>query len=252
MGYIETKNSTKDNMTIGGAPVSVVVAPRSASAKREGLLRVFLNTVKSLLTGMKVTIGYLVRPSTVVTKQYPENRDTLKMFDRFRGQLQLVKDEDGYMNCNGCNFCELACPNGTIVIHDRRNPVNEKLELERFLWRLDSCTFCNACVQACPHDALQWSEDFEAAVYDRRLLVYTLNDYAGPPVKAINRAKKKDDRVEELLATIEPRRQFGGEVPLAGHELPGVPALQTEKPKLSEKTTNTEQPTKTDPTSDNI
>ncbi len=233
MGYIDTKKSTKAKVTtVGNTPINVVIAPRSPSgADSESLLTTIFKSVKSLFVGMKVTIGYLVRPSTVVTQQYPENRETLKMFDRFRGQLRLIKDENNYMNCNGCNFCEIACPNGSIVITDQRNPVNEKLELERFLWRLDSCTFCNACLQACPHDALEWSDGFEAAVYDRRLLVYTLNDYAGPPVKAINRAKKKEDRVEELLATMEPRKQYGGPVPLAGRKMPGVPALETENTK---------------------
>ncbi len=233
MSYIDPKKSSRSAIEVGGVPVNIVVAPRGATGdKREGLLTIFYKSVKSLLTGMKVTIGYLVRPSTVVTQQYPENRETLKMFERFRGQLRLVKDENGYMNCNGCDFCEKACPNGSIILQDRRNSVSGKSELERYLWRLDSCTFCNACIQACPHDALEWSDGFEAAVYDRRLLVYTLNDYAGPPVNHIKRFKKKagtpEDRVEELLATMEPRHQYGGPTPLSGKGMPGVPPLKTD------------------------
>lgn len=225
----------KNNITrnLGNLSVDVTVAPRETD-KKAGFVnqtRYIFRAILSLLKGMKITLGYLLKPSTVVTQQYPENRDSLKMFDSFRGQLKLTYDENGYMRCNGCNFCELACPNGSIILKDRRNPVSNKMELDRYIWRLDSCTFCNACLQACPHDALEWSELFEGAVYDRRLLVYTLNEEAGPPAIVIKRAIKKEENIEELKATFDSRERYEGDVPLSGVALPGVPALKAEKEK---------------------
>ena len=41
--------------------------------------------VKTLCVGLKTTMRELFTKK--VTEQYPENRDTLKMFDRFRGSL---------------------------------------------------------------------------------------------------------------------------------------------------------------------
>jgi len=44
------------------------------------------NGIKTLLTGMSVTGHYFVRARKgALTQQYPDNRETLKMFDRFRG-----------------------------------------------------------------------------------------------------------------------------------------------------------------------
>jgi len=228
MDLINPQNGVAGKKALGNLSIDVVVAPRGrrTSIGFTNMLGFVFNSIMSLLKGMKITLGYLIRPSTVVTQQYPENRETLKMFERYRGQLRLTYDDNGYMRCNGCNFCELACPNGSIVIKDRRNPVNNMLELDQFVWRLDSCTFCNACLQACPHEALEWSEDFEAAVYDRRLLVYSLNKYAGPPAIAIKRAEKKQENVEALKATVDSRKRYEGKVPLAGVALPGVPALE--------------------------
>lgn len=233
MRLINPQNSSYEKKSLGSLSIDVAVSPREKTAAH-GIADWFaflIGSVTSLIKGMKLTFGYLIRPSTVVTQQYPENRETLKMFDRFRGQLKLTYDENGFMRCNGCNFCELACPNGSIILKDRRNTVNNKLELDQFIWRLDCCTFCNACLQACPHDALEWSDDFEGAVYDRRLLIYTLNKYAGPPSMAINRAIKKEENVEELKATSEPRARYEGKLPLAGVPLPGVPALDVKQGK---------------------
>ena len=230
MKLSNSQNGVIGQKSLGGLAIEVVAAPRPRTGTTgvANWLGYIYSSIMSLLKGMKITLGYLIRPSTVVTQQYPENRATLKMFERFRGQLRLTYDDNGYMRCNGCNFCELACPNGTIVIKARRNAVSNMTELDQFVWRLDSCTFCNACIQACPHEALEWSNDFEAAVYDRRLLVYNLNRYAGPPAIAIKRAEKKQENVEALKATVNPRNRYEGKVPLAGVALPGVPALGVE------------------------
>ena len=59
--------------------------------------------VASLVRGMKVTGGYFIKPSTIVTQKYPENRDTLKMFDSFKGELQLIHDDNNQHSCNVCN-----------------------------------------------------------------------------------------------------------------------------------------------------
>ena len=45
----------------------------------------------SLLTGMKVTLREFFTKKT--TECYPENRSVLKMYDRFRGALELNQME---------------------------------------------------------------------------------------------------------------------------------------------------------------
>ena len=57
----------------------------------------------SLIKGMEVTGKELVTKK--VTEQYPENRDTLQISERFRATLQFVYDEEGYHKCTGCKTC---------------------------------------------------------------------------------------------------------------------------------------------------
>ena len=106
--------------------------------------------VKSLLIGMKRTGHYFVRPGEIITEQYPDNRDTLKMAERFRGEVIMPHDENNEHACTGCTACELACPNATI-------------------------TMCNLCVEACPTDAIKMGQNFEHSVYDRSMLTKKLN-----------------------------------------------------------------------------
>ena len=70
--------------------------------------------VKSLLTGMTVTGRYFFSPWEIVTQQYPENRKTLKMFDRFKGEVIMPHNENNQHRCTGCGICETNCPNGSI------------------------------------------------------------------------------------------------------------------------------------------
>ena len=70
--------------------------------------------IGSLLTGMKTTIKVYFRKK--VTDQYPEDRAELKMFDRFRGTLNMPHNENNEHRCVACGSCQMACPNDTIKV----------------------------------------------------------------------------------------------------------------------------------------
>ena len=132
--------------------------------------------VKSLLTGMRVTGKELVTPK--ITEQYPENRATLQIADRFRAELTLKYDAEGRHKCIGCGICQMNCPNGTITLETKMVELpdgKKKRKLDKYLYDLGSCTFCMLCVTTCPQDALEFSNDFEQAVFERDKLIKQLN-----------------------------------------------------------------------------
>ena len=64
--------------------------------------------VKSLLIGMSVTGKYfLTSRKGAITQQYPDNRETLKMFDRFRGEVIMPHDENNEHRCTGVKNVKL-------------------------------------------------------------------------------------------------------------------------------------------------
>ena len=214
MSLVDFTDVRLEERTLAGITVSVAVVPRIKKKSHFGKI-VF--ALKGLMQGMGLTFGYLIRPSRVVTKQYPENRATLKFPERYRASLKLIYGDDGYHRCTGCKMCEKACPNASITVLNRKGAVTGKLELDRYVWRFDSCVFCNACVLSCPSDALEMGPEFENAVYDRRLLIYTLNRYAGPTAEAMS---KLDEAMRKQA--MEPRERYDGPVPLAGAALPNI------------------------------
>ena len=67
----------------------------------------------SLIAGMRITLGQFFKRS--VTLQYPH--ESLKMSERFRGHIELVKDpETGKAICYACKLCERACPSDCIIV----------------------------------------------------------------------------------------------------------------------------------------
>ncbi len=146
--------------------------------------------VRSLWAGMRVTGNYFVSPGEIVTEQYPENRATLKMEERFKGEVFMPHDENNQHRCTGCGICEVNCPNGSIEIITERVP-NEEGKLvrviDKHIYHLAMCTFCELCIKTCPSNALAWGQDFEHAVFDRSKLTKVLN-------KPGSSLKKKEDR----------------------------------------------------------
>jgi len=145
--------------------------------------------LKTLLTGMKVTGYYFFHArKEIITQQYPENRETLKMFDRFRGEVIMPHNENNEHRCTGCSACEIACPNGTIeIISDRKENEEGKKKkvLDQFIYHLQMCTMCGLCIPACPTDAIVMGQDFEHAVFDRSELTKLLNKPGSKLMKGV-------------------------------------------------------------------
>lgn len=132
--------------------------------------------IGSLLTGMKVTLREFFTKKT--TEQYPENRKTLKMYDRFRGSLVMIHNERNEHKCVACGICEMNCPNGTIHVQAETITDEEgkkRKVLRKYEYDLGSCMFCQLCVVNCPHGALRFNTEFENAVFTREKLVRRLN-----------------------------------------------------------------------------
>ncbi len=134
--------------------------------------------IGSLLKGMKVTGHYFIHPGEIVTQRYPENRDELKMFDRFKGEVVMPHDENNQHRCTGCGICEINCPNGSIEIISKKETNTDGKSvrvIDKHIYHLSMCTFCGLCVKTCPSNALEFSQEFEHAVFDRHKLTKVLN-----------------------------------------------------------------------------
>lgn len=148
--------------------------------------RIF-EALRSLTIGMQTSMRVFWRKKE--TEQYPENRATLVIPERFMGELHMPHNEHNEHKCVACGLCETACPNGTITIYTEMQ-VNEegkrKKVLKQYEYNLSSCMFCNLCVTACPHDAIRFIPTFEQAVFDVSRLYLTLNQ---PGSKLMEKSK---------------------------------------------------------------
>ena len=142
----------------------------------------------SLLKGMKVTGSYFVRPGTIVTQKYPDNRKSLVMFERFKGEVVMPHNDNNEHKCTGCGICEMNCPNGTIEVISKTiitEDGKKKRAVDKHIYRLGMCTFCALCVKTCPFGALAFSQEFEHAVFNRALLIKVLNKPGSQLMKGV-------------------------------------------------------------------
>ena len=130
-----------------------------------------------LMQGMYITLLNLIRKK--VTEEYPENRGKVFPHERMRGQLVMPHNEENEHKCTACGICQMNCPNGTIEIVSKKvvdeETGKEKKVLDKYLYDIGSCTFCALCTSSCPQEAIEWSTNFEHAVYTRSKLVELLN-----------------------------------------------------------------------------
>ncbi len=115
---------------------------------------------KSLLSGMRITLGEFFKPA--VTVHYPHQ--TLKMPERYRGHVVLVKDPaTGKSLCVACKSCEKACPSDCIVVEGIKKEGEKKKSVTEFKLNFTTCSLCGSCVEVCPIEALQFSKEYNLA-----------------------------------------------------------------------------------------
>lgn len=155
--------------------------------------------IGSLLTGMSVTIKELFTKK--LTEQYPENRATLVMEERFKGELEMPHDENNEHTCTACGICQMNCPNGTIKIKTSMIETEEgkkKKILDEYFYDLGMCTFCNLCVITCPSDAIKFSTSFENSVFTRAKLNMKLNNEGSKLKEKKVAPKPKPEPITEI------------------------------------------------------
>ena len=150
--------------------------------------------ISSLIKGMGVTGKEFFTPK--VTESYPDSRKGADPSEpryqqyaapRFRAKLQFIYLPDGHNRCTACGTCQRNCPNGTITITTKMVDLpdgKKKRKLDKYMYDLGSCTFCELCVTTCPFDAIEFSNDFEQAVFTREKLVQQLNYLPAPKAPA--------------------------------------------------------------------
>lgn len=130
-----------------------------------------------LAQGLWITLLNMIRPK--VTEQYPENRGQKVYAEGFRALLTMPHDDDNHHKCTACGICEMNCPNGTIRVISKMEvdeaTGRQRKVLDRHMYDLGSCIFCALCTQTCPQDAIEWSNEFEHAVFDKSKLMLQLN-----------------------------------------------------------------------------
>ena len=150
-----------------------------------GLIGRTATAVKGLIGGMGITLGHYVRFSEVITQQYPENRETLRMAPRFRGKVRLLRDpESGAYRCTACSLCVKACPNNSLAVKREKDPETNKFKLAGYYYHFERCTLCGLCVDTCKFSALAMGNEFENAAFERGVLTLRLDTPDGAPQPA--------------------------------------------------------------------
>ncbi|MCX6884244.1 MAG: NADH-quinone oxidoreductase subunit I [Verrucomicrobiota bacterium] len=171
---------------------------------------------KSLVTGMRITIGQFFKPT--ITVQYPH--ESLKMPTRFRGHIELVTDpETGKPLCFACKLCERACPSDCITVEGAKLEGDKKKSVTDYKLDFTKCSLCGSCVEACRDGAIRYSRDYNLASTSKEDFVMDL----------FKRLEREREAVEGPTGSAIPAAQKAPEAPVAAVPAP-TPAAAAPAP----------------------
>jgi NADH-quinone oxidoreductase subunit I len=160
-----------------------------------------INGIIAIGRAMGVTLKHLFKKP--LTVQYPE--EPARVYPRFRGRHQLMRQEDGLERCIGCALCAAACPTDAIYVEAADNADGERHSPgERYasVYEINMlrCIFCGYCEEACPVDAIILQHDFNLAEYNRWDAIYTKEQLLEPPRPNVVVRDDGDERSKSGLA----------------------------------------------------
>ncbi len=122
-----------------------------------------------ILKGLALTFRYTY--TKAYTEQYPTVK--VKLAERYRGAPRLNNDpETGETLCIACDLCAEVCPEDLIVVGSVRDPESKKKVLTHYTYDTSRCLFCGLCQEVCPTNAIELTQDFELATYDRASMLW--------------------------------------------------------------------------------
>ncbi len=135
------------------------------------------NGLISLFIGMGITFKEFFKPTVTVSYPY----ETLTMCDKYRGHIELIKNEEGKPNCVVCGLCQRACPSGCISLMGKKPEGEKKKVLTKYMLDFTRCSLCGSCVESCNFSAIHFSKEYNLA------------------------STRKEDFIFDLLARLEER-----------------------------------------------
>ncbi len=141
----------------------------AGTAPRNDYWRDIYRAIRSLITGMRLTLRYMFSRS--ITVHYPFER--LAFAPRYRGIHEFEADK-----CIACNMCAKACPVDCIYIDataprkiDQKTGKASGGELLRFAIDYQKCMFCGLCTEPCPTDCIHMGKLHDLSAYSRQDMV---------------------------------------------------------------------------------
>ncbi|MDX1592087.1 MAG: NADH-quinone oxidoreductase subunit I [Balneolaceae bacterium] len=162
-------------------------------------LKKSLVTLKSIFTGMKVTMRHLFKPA--VTIRYPDVRDELP--ETARSKLYVNIDD-----CIGCKLCERACPVNCIAIETVQatsdvdlgktstgNP--KRFWITNFEIDMSKCMYCDLCVPPCPTDCITMVPEYEYSEFDRNNLLFQFSELSEEKTVEVKEKLEKEQEEKQ-------------------------------------------------------
>ena len=127
------------------------------------IIKSFIDAFNGYCNGLETVMKFGFKKP--VTLEYPEKKKQLN--EKFRGKLQLKRNENNELACLGCGMCVQVCPTKGALNIIKEKDENGKLRVKEFDIDMSQCIFCGNCTEVCPGKNIFMTQEFELATENK-------------------------------------------------------------------------------------